>query len=185
LYYEADTTPIAGPTRQAGSLRLLTKGKYTQCVYTVVVGKLARTICFLMTKEQIKEIAGNLEMGFRCLIHKESLKMTFIPDEDKHLDIEIESWKKELKAINKTRNKYFEIDGMDSRNSFRIIEEFIESVDDRHLQEKLGQAIRRPKPFSNFKFEIDNSGPVRDKWFAFKENKLMEWVEGQLLRIKV
>jgi len=143
------------------------------------------TIWFLMTKEQIKEIAGNLDMGFRCLVHKKSLELKFITDEGKHPDMELESWAAELKAIKKARSQYLEIEGMDSRDSFRVMEEFIEWVDDEQLREKLRQALIRPRPFWNFKFEIDNSGPFRDKWFAFKEKQLMEWVEEQLLRNNV
>ena len=131
-----------------------------------------------MTKEQIKEIAENLELGFKCFIHKETSELIFIPDEDKHPDMETESWEMELKAIKKSRNKYFELEGMESRDSFRVMEEFIESVEDQPLRDKLVQALERPKPFDNFKFEIDNSGPFRDKWFVFKENKLIEWVNG-------
>jgi hypothetical protein len=58
--------------------------------------------------------------------------------------------------------------------------DFVETVDNEKLRESLIQALDRPKPFRNFKFTIDNSGPYRDKWFKFKDKKLIEWVESQL-----
>ena len=97
----------------------------------------------------------------------------------------MEMWDKEFKAIRKAAGKYLEIEGMDSRDSFRVMEAFIDTVDDRLLQAKLTLAINQRRPFANFKLEIDNSGPFRDKWFEFKEKSLMEWVEQQLLRNKV
>ena len=119
-----------------------------------------------MTTEQIKEIAGNLDMGFQCYIHKKSLEMIFLPDEDKHPGMEMEMWDKEFKAIRKNADKYLVIEGMDSRDSFRVMQSFIDTLDDKLVQAKLVLAINRPKPFANFKFEIDNSGPFRDMWLS-------------------
>lgn len=143
------------------------------------------TICNLMTAEQIREIAENLDVGLRCFVHKESLKTIFVPDEDKYPDITLEYGDQELREIKKARNEYVEIEGMDSGESFRVMEEFVESVDDERLRDRLEQALGRPKPFSNFKVVIDRSGSYRDKWFAFKTRKLVEWVEEQLLRMNV
>lgn len=39
--------------------------------------------------------------------------------------------------------------------------DFAENVDDTRLKDKLTNALNRPKPFQNFKWQIDNSGEFR------------------------
>lgn len=137
-----------------------------------------------MTNNQLREITGDLDLGFKCWIHKETLECVVVPNEDRFPEMEEDMWKEELRKIRMDRKKYVEIKPMDPRSSFRVMEEFIASVDDEPLRERLEQAIRRPRPFFNFNGEVDRGGPYRDKWFAFRERKLMDWVEEQVLRIK-
>ena len=69
---------------------------------------------------------------------------------------------------------------MDSHDSFKVMERFADSVSDDSLREKLLIALQRPKPFANFKFEINNSGPYRQMWFDFQQEQQVEWVKDQL-----
>ena len=48
------------------------------------------------------------------------------------------------------------------------------------LQEKLLWILDRPKPFRHFKAELDQAGPYREKWFAFKSARMLDWVKGQV-----
>jgi hypothetical protein len=74
-----------------------------------------------------------------------------------------------------------EIEKMDSHESFRLMEKFIDTVDNVPVHDRLEEALRRPKPFANFKFDIDNSGLYRQKWFDFKKLQMIEWVRGQVI----
>ena len=40
--------------------------------------------------------------------------------------------------------------------------------------------LQRPKPFGNFKWEIDNSGKYRQQWFDYKKERFIGYVEGQI-----
>lgn len=133
-----------------------------------------------MTNEQLNEIAGQLEFGFLCFIHKKTKALVVIPDELSHPDMDTESWEKEIKEIDKNRKSYFEVEKMDSRESFKVMEDFVDTVDDDRIQDKLRESLQRPKPFQNFRFDIDRSVPYREKWFEFKKNRNIEWVKGQI-----
>jgi hypothetical protein len=133
-----------------------------------------------MEQEKIKDIADNLDFGMRCFIHSNSKEVKFIPDYDKHPDMDSDVFDADTKEIENNFGDYIEIKGMDSHESFRVMADFVETVDNEKLREKLIQALDRSKPFRNFKFTIDNSGPYRDKWFKFKDKKLIEWVESQM-----
>jgi hypothetical protein len=133
-----------------------------------------------MEKEKIKDIAETLDMGMRCFVHLKTKELKFIPDIDEHPDMDSEVWSADNEEIENNLDDYLEIDSMDSRDSFRVMADFIDTVDNQNLKEKLVESLDRPKPFQNFKLTIDRSGEYRDKWFKFKEEKLMDWVENQI-----
>lgn len=65
------------------------------------------------------------------------------------------------------------------------MEEFVESLKDSNpLKHQHDVALNTPKPFSKFKFIIDNfAGDYRQKRFDFKNVKLMKSVRGEIKRI--
>lgn len=131
------------------------------------------------TKEQIKEISEQLNCGFRAFYHKLSGELIFVPDTEKHFDMETDAWQDELDKLNNNFLEYQEIDAMESRESFDVMVDFAKNVPDRHLRNKLIEALNSKKTFRAFKFTIDNS-PEQENWFAFKDKRNIEWIEDQL-----
>lgn len=62
--------------------------------------------------------------------------------------------------------------------------EFTEQLTDNNLQSRLLDALRKKKPFREFKFVIDSSGDFRQMWFDFKNKWQQDFVLRQLNRIK-
>lgn len=133
-----------------------------------------------MEQDKIKEIAGELDCGFRCFIHIKTKEIKTIPNFDQHLYMEEGPWRKDIRELDKHSQDYIEIEGMDSSESFRLRADFAGTVDNDELRKRLIQALNQRKPFQNFKFVIDNSGEYRQKWFRYKDERLMEWVADQL-----
>lgn len=133
-----------------------------------------------MTNETIKEIAGQLDVGFRCFIHKKTEELKFIPDFDSFDFIDEEMWKDEAEFIENDHEDYWELERMESGDSFNMMSDFTTTVEDISLRHKLDQALQKSKPFQNFKFVIDNSGDYRKRWFEFKDRRLFEWVVRQI-----
>lgn len=67
---------------------------------------------------------------------------------------------------------------MPTNESFRIMEDFIETVGDENLQQKLLRVIQMRKPFAHFKEEIHHAGEERERWFAFKRERMIEYVKS-------
>ena len=101
-------------------------------------------------------------------------------EDDEFLDYGEDAWEDERKKIKKHPKDYLEIEKMDSRDSFRLMEAFINIVDSDKLRKDLINALNQRKPFGNFKYVIDNSGEYRQKWFDFKAEKMQEWVKEQV-----
>lgn len=133
-----------------------------------------------LTQEQIKEIAEYLDCGLRSFVHKTTGAFKTMPKEEDMEYMDLESWEEDIEEQEENLTDYVEFERMPSREAFRVMEDFAESIDDGTLKERLFRSLSRPKPFSIFKWEIDNSGPYREQWFAFRDERNREWVEEQL-----
>jgi hypothetical protein len=132
------------------------------------------------TKEQIKEIADDLDCGLKVFYHKETGELIIVPDTDKNFGMDTEEWQEDLDKLEENFMGYQEIRAMESRDSFRVMADFAEQLADEKLQSKLIHALNNKKPFSGFKFIIDNEDEQRQNWFAFKNKRYIEWTEEQL-----
>jgi Uncharacterised protein family (UPF0158) len=132
------------------------------------------------TKEQIKEIAEQLDCGFRAFYHKQNGELIFVPNTEKNFSMDTEAWEEELDKLDENYLDYKEVHAMESNDSFTVMEDFANQVNDTTLEEKLFNALNRKHPFREFKFVIDNSGEYRNAWFDFKNKRYFEWVENQI-----
>jgi len=131
-----------------------------------------------LTSKQVNEIAQELEAGMKVFINRENLEIRTILDwDDMYGNSEI--WEEELKKIDEEWTDYVVLEKLESRESFRIMEAFVDEVDDEKMQEDLVKILNRKSPFANFKDEVENS-LYRQKWFAFRTKKFEDYVRDQL-----
>lgn len=137
------------------------------------------------TNEIIKEIADQLDCGLRAFIHKTSGQLLFVPEENDLTDMDLDSWKDDLKLLKKNSKEYHEIEKWSSSDGFEMMSEFANQVSDSRLQRRLFEALKKNKPFREFKFVIDNSGDFRQQWFDFKNKWQQDFVAKQLKPLKL
>ena len=118
--------------------------------------------------DNIKEIADQLDCGFRVFIHKASGQLLFVPDENNLTEIDLDPWNEELEQLENNFTDYYEIDRWTSSEAFEIMSEFADQVSDNKLQSRLLDALRKKKPFREFKFVIDNSGDFRQQGWPLR-----------------
>ncbi|HNU21723.1 MAG TPA: UPF0158 family protein [Bacteroidales bacterium] len=136
------------------------------------------------TTDIVKEIAEQLDCGFRAFIHKTSRQLLFVPDNNNYPDIDLDSWDEELEQLENNFTDYYEIDKWTSSEAFETMSEFADQLTDKNLQSRLFDALRKNKPFKEFKLVIDNSGDFRQQWFDFKNKWQQDFVARQLNRLK-
>jgi uncharacterized radical SAM superfamily Fe-S cluster-containing enzyme len=133
-----------------------------------------------LTEEQIKSIAEDLDLGMKVYVHIETDEIKTIIDIDQHYDADMEAWEEAIKEVEENYDKYFQFEKMDSKESFQMMEDFVETVKDLELRNKLELGLSLSKPFRNFKDIIDDEDEYRKKWFAFRDAKNIEFVKLQL-----
>jgi len=65
------------------------------------------------------------------------------------------------------------IDRIESREAFGIMERFAHEVARSPLQDRLIEALNRPKPFRRFKNVLNEYNEERDQWHAFHEETVL------------
>ena len=134
-----------------------------------------------LTDEQVKEIAEQLDCGFRCFWNKQTNELLFVPDTNRFPESDNEAFDEDLQKLDNNFDDYDEIESMESSDSFEIMKKFAEQLThNNELQQQLIFALNNNKPFSRFKNVIDNSGEYREEWFEFKNEKLKEWVRKKV-----
>lgn len=133
-----------------------------------------------LTDKQIKNIAEDLDCGFICYYNKRTGEIKNMLDMDSWDGADEELWEEDQKELEENSADYIEFEGFESRESFIIMEDFAETVDDSKLRDSLINALNKRKPFANFKWQIDNSGDYRQQWFDYKNKRYIEHVKDQL-----
>ncbi len=100
-------------------------------------------------------------------------------------ELDYPDWQKEVllqaDQVEKEPHRYAEIPTADSHQGFEDMEDFIESVSHPQLQRRLVQALRGRGPFRAFKDALLNYPAERERWFAFKDERMeqraLDWLE--------
>lgn len=131
-----------------------------------------------LTQLQIREIAQDLQAGMKVFINRANLEIKAILDWDQ-MSGDTEFWDEELQLIEKEWTDYIIIEKMDSTEAFKIMEDFINEINDKKLRDDLMKILNRRSPFANFKSEVETSS-YRQKWFDFRNKIYEEYVRQQL-----
>jgi hypothetical protein len=136
------------------------------------------------TPDIIKEIAEQLDCGFRAFMHKTTGQLLFVPNTDDLPDIDLDIWDEQLEQLEHNFLDFYEIDKWTSSDAFEIMSDFADQVSDDNFRSRLLDALGKNKPFREFRFIIDNSGDYRQQWFDFKNKSQQDFVARQLSRLK-
>lgn len=74
--------------------------------------------------------------------------------------------------------RYLPIEAMASREKYQIMEDFVDELGDSRAAEALQAALNGRKPFRRFKDVLLDYPQLRDRWFAFEENRLNRLAEA-------
>lgn len=132
-------------------------------------------------KKAVAEIADNIQCGFICQVNKKTIEIVSIRRENSY---EFGDYNKEEEEETDEDNLNWEdtitISPLESHESFRIMENFVLSLNESWLKHKLVSALQHHKPFANFNGIIHNS-PEKDEWFSFRQHALEQHVAAILM----
>lgn len=133
-----------------------------------------------LTPEMTKEIADQLDMGMKCFYHEPTGELEYYPDEFKYPGFDEELWAEAIDKVEENFHEYVVFTGMESSESFEIMEDFINEIPQEKIRDKFINAIERRKPFQQFKNLLLDYPDLREQWFAYKDKRYIEYVEEQV-----
>jgi hypothetical protein len=77
-------------------------------------------------------------------------------------------------------SNYMRIDPVSSREQYRWMERFIQMLEEGDLRDRLAAAIDGKGAFRRFKDVLMAHGPERERWFAFRSERLRVFMEAWL-----
>lgn len=81
--------------------------------------------------------------------------------------------------------RYLEIPRLESQEEYDIMAAFAASDDDDEVCERLGDALQGRGAFSRFRRLVDSDGELRERWFAFRGDQLIEHARRWLASLDV
>ncbi|HEX7366852.1 MAG TPA: UPF0158 family protein [Pelobium sp.] len=134
-----------------------------------------------LTDAKLSEACDNLQMGMKVFYNIGSREITSVPDFDEfEMDDEEELWKAETDKVKSDSKNNIELKKMSSHQSFKMMENFAETVDDKTLQRRLFSCLNGKKPFAHFKAAVDNDEVYRQNWFKFRDDAQVEFTKEQI-----
>ncbi|MBS3782214.1 MAG: hypothetical protein KGY66_08470 [Candidatus Thermoplasmatota archaeon] len=100
-----------------------------------------------------------------------------------HSGVAEQNRKNKKKIEQDDEGRYIKVPSTDSREGYRDMQDFIQTVDDKDLREKLRIAIDGKGAFRRFKDVLKRYPEERERWFEFKDERtrkrVLEWLERQ------
>ena len=131
-----------------------------------------------LNEHQIKEISEELQCGNLCYFHKLTGEIASFPDPNNPY-VDVELFREEVDKVETDFLNYVEFKPMPSYQSYQVMEDFAEALPDKRFKGRLLQLLSERKPFSKFKWAVDNSD-YRQDWFDFRDQAYFEWVKEQV-----
>jgi len=130
-------------------------------------------------KDAVSRIADSLLAGLICYFNPDTLEVEDLPEimiqHPEEFELMTGESADSLELKHKNWTNCIEIEPMESYESFKVMEYFIDEVQDYKLKEKLINTLNRKKPFANLKFLVENSN-YRQQWFDFKQKYYENYV---------
>lgn len=131
-------------------------------------------------EEIIKEIASIIDTGEVVFLHRETQEILSYPAPDRSGYNEYDYLAEEVLAITDAHPEmYIQFDPPDSRESYKIMEGFVEILKGDALRARVLDSLNSKKPFRNFRVVIENEG-IEDDWYDYKDAYLQMSVRDKL-----
>lgn len=111
-----------------------------------------------------------------------------MPDDDlngdagEELGEKDDEFRKQAKLVEAHPERFIHIEPIESHESVRIMEDFLDEVKVEMIRKRLRRALVGHKPFRAFKFVLEEYPDLRQRWFDFEAERHLaaarEWLAG-------
>jgi len=133
-------------------------------------------------RKVVSEIAENIDCGLVCYLNPETLELEEVSknlamDPEEFEQCTGESWDETFK--HGQWDRCITIEPREPNEAFKIMEHFVNEIDDARFAQRLSDILNRKRPFANFKAHVEGS-KYRQQWFDFKQSELERLVWDEI-----
>lgn len=140
---------------------------------------------FKTSHDDIKKVARLLDTGFLVYIHKQTGKITAIPEFDDFMDFGDDDTELLMAEVENHPEHYLHLKKMSSRELFNTMMDFAQEQEEMENTRKLVKELRKSNPISNFNNAIRSMGPqTRKAWIEYKDERLQNLIRNRLWAIR-
>jgi hypothetical protein len=108
-----------------------------------------------------------------------SLSKDFSEEEFEEDPIDVNGYNHEI--VENNRDRFIFINPIDSRESFKIMEDFVSTILNDLIKNTLNIALSKRKPFRNFKDELNHLPEIQKEWHKYHDIEMeiiaCEWLK--------
>jgi hypothetical protein len=109
-------------------------------------------------------------------------------DDEEEDDADLPEWQRKAReqvrlVHNDATDRFVHIPENESRDSYGLMEEFIDGLQHERAKDLLARAIDGKGAFRRFKDTLTEFPEIRGQWFAFENQRKREWAEEWLEEI--
>jgi hypothetical protein len=132
-----------------------------------------------LTRDKLKEIADDLDMGMCCFYNKVTGEVESYPKDLEFSGLE-DDWEDTVSKIESNPGNYYEFEAMNSSQAFKVMMDFTSEITHMPTHNKFMNALSWKKSFSNFNNLLQSYPDLREEWFTYKNRKSLTFVKAQV-----
>lgn len=129
----------------------------------------------LEKKQLFRDIAEEVNLGQTCYLDKETKAFFCVPNFDEDASAE-DALGTELAKLKKERQDFIKLEQPDSTSGYKMMEDFVQSIDDFEIQSDFMEALYYERPFASFKQKVKKHS-FTSEWNTFRKERLAELFE--------
>ena len=126
----------------------------------------------LEKKQLFRDIAEEVNLGQTCYLDKETKAFFCVPNFDEDASAE-DALETELAKLKKERQDFIKLEQPDSTSGYKMMEDFVQSIDDFEIQSDFMEALYYERPFASFKQKVKKHS-FTSEWNTFRKERLAE-----------
>lgn len=133
-----------------------------------------------LSDADLNEAATAIRRGMEVYVHREHGRMLIADDPERNVRADPEVFEAIMADVSHDPDAYVHIERMAAAEALKIMADFTDRVRNQELWQALSYALKRPRPFGNFKDELSKFPKNYEKWREFRQVRYRKYVEEAL-----
>ena len=130
-----------------------------------------------ISEEMMTEIIRILSIEMDCYLNPKTERLISVPLPESSF-YKHEMWQEIINETKGNPDSFIVFRSFRSEQTFKVMQNFIASLDNKYLQEELEVAISRLHPFLRFREKLERLPDYMEQWLEFNKNSYRDYINS-------